>query len=203
MYLKYSDVKWRWLKATDVGYRLLRISDISSRYVFSHYQADKTTNREKISVRMQNPAKDSSEPVDAIRLAYVGKLKDFGLLSERMVFTMSSSFVEARPAVDVMSVRMSSPSADAVLPSDRIVTTFGLVVRDAVGLNESFFFGGIFNVDIHNVVFPQDKVSGGFEKAAPDSAILSEFVRVGIRHMIDFYLGGFALGSVVFGGRIR
>lgn len=203
MFLKYSDTSWQWLRLTDSYSRLLVLSDISTRYVFSHVQQDATGNREKVSIRVVSYPADSSDVLDSIRLLYSGKTSDTAVLRDKMAMYMEKPVRDSLIPVEVVSVRFSSPYADAVLSSDRIVTKFTLLVRDALSLNEAFFFGGVFNVDVNNIVFTSDKLVTKQETDSSDVATVDEFVRVGLRHMIDFYLGGFTLGSVVFGGRLR
>lgn len=203
MHLKYSDVKWAEFRLTSEYSRLLRATEIATRYVFSLYTVERLRSTDSFYVDMTRAARDVNYGHDHIRLSYSAGVKDSSAAGDVTSFRISLPFRDTTPAVEAVSVRFRSPVGEVLLPLDAISCRFVHIVRDAVGYNEAFFFGGQFNVDVNNLVAVSDQTVGNFDSPQPDVAAVSEFVRVGIRHMVDFYLGGFAIGSVVFGGRTR
>lgn len=203
MFLKYSGVSWQWLRMSDTYNRHLALSDVNTLYVFSLVPRDETVVRESVSLGVISFVPEDVPALDATYLCYTCGLLDSTPVSERMAIEVFGVIPEFLVPVEVVSVRFASPFAETRLVSDRIVTKFTLRVRDALSLNEAFFFGGVFNIEVNNVVFVPDKLRASQKTPSADVAAVSEFVRVGLRHMIDFYLGGATLGSVVFGGRLR
>lgn len=203
MFLKYSDVSWSEFRLSGLGSRVLRVSDLTTRYVYGVEPEDVLYSADYMFFMLQNPVAEELIPSDSVLLSYSGVCAETCIVDELFSVRASLPFVDTCTLVEVASVRFSSPFAEAVLSGDRFFTDFHAVIRDAVGLNEAFFFGGVFNVDVNNIVVLSDIVAGRFASPSSDLASVNEVVRVGLRHMIDFYLGGFALGSVVLGGRLR
>lgn len=203
MRLNYTDVKWSEFRLTSEYGRTLRAVDVVTRYVFSFTTEEVLSASDTFYLELRLPQIESLLSVDKIRLSYSAGVVDSVLADERFSVLQDVRFRDSSQAVEVVSVRFRSPFSDASTSLDSVVTNFQLVVRDLVGYNESFFFGGRFNVDVNNIVFTLDSASSKMDSGLPDSAAVVEFVRVGLRHMIDFYLGGFTFGSVAFGGKVR
>lgn len=203
MFLKYSDVSWRWMRITDEIFQFLRITDVATRYVYSHFQDDKAFTLDRSLFEMKGSCKEAQVAVDRVRLSYSGKRMDTATSSDTVEMQFAGKFRDFLPPADVLRVSFRSPFAEVAFAPDRVTTFFVVNIHDAVGLNESFFFGGIFNVDINNIAAVLDRATTAQESGSVDSASVAEFVRIGVRHMTDFYLCGFAIGSVVFGGRLR
>lgn len=203
MFLKYSDVSWSEFRLAGLGSRVLRASDLTTRYVYGAEEEEVLHAPDYMFLMLHNPVAEELFSFDSVLLSYSGVFAETCSTGELFSVRASLPFVDICALVEVASVRFSSPFAEAVLSGDRVFTNFHVVIRDAVGLNEAFFFGGVFNVDVNNIVFLSDAAAGRFTSPSSDLASVNEVVRVGLRHMIDFYLGGFALGSVVLGGRLR
>lgn len=203
MRLNYTDVKWSEFRLTLEYARFLRATEVVTRYVFSFADEEVLSASDAFYLELQLPQTESLLSTDRIHLSYSAGVVDPVLTDERFSVLQDVRFRDSSQAVEVVFVRFRSPFSDASISLDSVVTNFQLVVRDLVGYNESFFFGGRFNVDVNNIVFTLDSASSKMDSGLPDSAAVVEFVRVGLRHMIDFYLGGFTFGSVAFGGKVR
>lgn len=203
MRLNYTDVKWSEFRLTSEYARFLRATEVVTRYVFSFADTEVLAASDAFYLELRLPQIESLLSTDKIRLSYSAGVVDSVLADERFSVLQDVCFRDSSQAVEVVSVRFRSPFSDSVALLDSVVTNFQLVVRDLVGYNESFFFGGRFNVDVNNIVFTLDSTFSEMDSGLPDSAAVVEFVRVGLRHMIDFYLGGFTFGSVAFGGKVR
>lgn len=203
MRLNYTDVKWSEFRLTSEYARILRATDVVTRYVFSFASEEVLSASDAFYFELRLPQIEGLLSVDRVRLSYSAGVVNSVLADERFSVLQDVRFRDSSQAVEVVAVRFRSPFSDAPVSLDFVVTNFQLVVRDLVGYNESFFFGGRFNVDVNNIVFTSDFTSSKLDGALPESATVAEFVRVGLRHMIDFYLGGFTFGSVAFGGKVR
>lgn len=203
MRLNYTDVKWSEFRLTLECARALRATEVVTRYVFSFSYSEVLSASDFFYVEFTIPAAEICFTSDVVSLSCTAGVRDSAHPLDSFVVQASIPFSDAVSPVEVLSVTFRSPFAEVSLASDFISCSYCLVVRDSVGYNESFFFGGLFNVDVNNVAFVSDNLATDVDSPQPDVAAVSEFVRVGIRHMIDFYLGGFTIGSVVFGGRVR
>lgn len=203
MRLNYTDVKWSEFRLTAEYGRVLRATDVVTRYVFSFADEEVLSASDSFYLELRLPQIEGLFSTDKIRLSYSAGVVDSVLANERFSVLQDVHFRDSSQAVEVVAVRFRSPFSDVSTSLDFVVTKFQLVVRDLVGYNEGFFFGGRFNVDVNNIVFTLDSASSKMDSGLPDSAAVVEFVRVGLRHMIDFYLGGFTFGSVAFGGKVR
>lgn len=222
MRLEFSDVSWAAFGVTDtytrllgttahswvlldvdkVYYQTLRAVDIVTRYVLGLVESDELFLADSTAFLIESRPGDTVFSSDYISLFYLAKVSDYSSPIESVSFRHSFSLLDFCAFSEVVSVGFRSPFFSAALSRDRIVTDFCVVVRDAVGYNEAFFFNGSFNVDVNNIAKSVDSFAVCVDSIRPDTAATAEFVRVGLRHMVDFYLGGFAIGSVVFGGRV-
>lgn len=203
MRLNYTDVKWSEFRLTAQHARLLRATEVVTRYVFSFSDSEQLFAYDLCRVELTVPKYEVCGASDSVTLSYTAGVKENISLPELFSVRVSARLSDVSAPVEIISVRFRSPFSETSLAADSIFCRFLLIVRDAVGYNESFFFGGRFNVDVNNILFTSDAFRTELDSPQPDVAAVAEFVRVGIRHMIDFYLGGFAIGSVVFGGRVR
>ena len=203
MRLNYTDVKWSEFRLTAQYARLLRATEVVTRHVFSFSDSEQLFAYDSCRIELTAPKYEACSASDSVTLAYTAGGKESILLSELFSVLVSARLSDVSAPVEIISVTFRSPFSETALASDSISCRYLLIVRDAVGYNESFFFGGRFNVDVNNVLFTSDAFRTQLDSPQPDVAAVAEFVRVGIRHMIDFYLGGFTIGSVVFGGRVR
>lgn len=203
MHLKYTDLKWAAFRLTAEYGRLFRATAVTTRYVFSTGPREVLAASEYMYFLFNVPSYETLGSSDRIRLAYSAGVSD--MVATPDVFSVSATFpfADARPAIDVTRVTIRSPFRDASVSLDAVRCNYTLCVSDVVGLNETFFFGGLFKHDVNNVVFSGDKIAGNLRTGGPEVATVSEFIRVGLRHMVDFYLGGFTMGGTAFGGRVR
>lgn len=203
MLLKYTDLKWATFRVTAEYGRLLRATTVTTRYVFSTGPREVLAASEYTYFLFRAPAYEVLGSSDRIRLSYSAGVSDSVAVPEVFAVSATFPFADARSAVDVARVTVRSPFRDAPVSLDTVRCNYVLRVSDVVGLNEFFFFGGLFRYNAVNVAFAGDKIAGNFRAGKPEVAAVSEFIRVGLRHMVDFYLGGFTLGGVAFGGRVR
>ena len=203
MRLNYTDVTWAEFRLTSEYGRVLRATDVVTRYVFSLTHNEVLFAADLFYLRLLLPQPEELFSSDYVRLSYSAGVVDTAPAVELFSVHHVAPLFDATQSVEVVSVGFRSSFSDSVVLLDSVVTNFQLVVRDVVGYNESFFFGGRFNVDVNNIVLTHDFTSSRTDSGLPDSAAVVEFVRVGLRHMIDFYLGGFTFGSVAFGGKVR
>lgn len=203
MRLNYTDVKWSEFRLTSEYARFLRATEVVTRYVFSFADAEVLAASDVSYVEFTTPAYEVCGAADRVSLSYSAGIKDIVSLPEVLSVLANVSLADVATPAEFISIRFRSPFSEATLVSDLISCSYRLFVRDVVGYNEAFFFGGRFNVDVNNIAFTSDVLVTDVDTPQPDVAAIAEFVRVGIRHMIDFYLGGFIIGSVVFGGRVR
>ncbi|MGL4614694.1 MAG: hypothetical protein ACRCVV_12515 [Shewanella sp.] len=203
MRLNYTDVRWAEFRLTADYARLLRATEVVTRYVFSFSDSELLLARDLCYIKFAVPSYEVCGVSDSIMLSYAAVIKDSILLPELFSVRLSTRLFDLATPVELVSVTCRSPFSEAAIASDSTSFRYAVFVRDAVGYNESFFFGGRFNVDVNNLVFTSDGLAAEIESPRPDLAVVAEFVRVGIRHMIDFYFGGFTMGSVVLGGRVR
>lgn len=203
MRLNYTDVKWSEFRLTSEYARFLRATEVVTRYVFSNVDAEILAASDAFYVEWTTPLYELCGATDRVSLSYSASVKDAVYVPEVLSILAYVSLADAPVSVEFVSVRFRSPFSEVTLASDLISCGYKLFVRDVVGYNEAFFFGGRFNVDVNNIAFTSDMLAVDVDTPQPDVAAIAEFVRVGIRHMIDFYLGGFTIGSVVFGGRVR
>ena len=203
MRLNYTDVKWSEFRLTSEYARVLRATEVVTCNVFSFSDSAQLSAYDSCRIALIAPKYEFCSASDSVTLSYTARVKESVLLPELFSVQVSARLSEVSVPVEIISVTFRSPFSETALVSDSISCRFMLIVRDAIGYNESFFFGGHFNVDVNNVLFTSDAYRTQLDSPQPDVAAVAEFVRVGIRHMIDFYLGGFTIGSVVFGGRVR
>ena len=200
--LETSALSWVSLSLGDVQYQILRAAEVTTRYVLSLVAADSVPASDFAFSRIVSVRTSSASVFDSVLLSFTAGVSELVPVPEFISFQHSFSLVDFFQPVEVVSVWFSSPFSSVLLTVDRLSLDFCLTVRDAVGYNEAFFFNGSFIVDVKNIANSVDSFSTAVASARPDVAATSEFVRVGLRHMVDFYLGGFAIGSVVFGGRV-
>ena len=203
MRLNYTDVKWSEFRLTSEYGRILRATETDTRYVFSFTDSEVLAASDSFYLQLTVPQSGVLLSLDKIRLSYSAGVVDSATPVELFSVQHSVFYRDASACVEVVSVTVRSPFSDSSVFLDLVVTDFRLVVRDVVGYNESFFFGGRFNVDVNNIVFTADSTASEMDSGLPDSATVVECIRVGLRHMVDFYLGGFTFGSVAFGGKVR
>lgn len=203
MRLNYTDVKWSEFRLTSEYARVLRATEIVTRYVFSFTDSEVLAASDMFYIKLTVPSLEVCGTADRVSLSYSAGVKDSVSLLETLSVLASVSLADVSVPTEFTSIRFLSSFSEASLATDLISCGYTLVIRDVVGYNESFFFGGRFNVDVNNIVSTSDIFNAKVDSSQPDVAAVAEFVRVGIRHMIDFYLGGFTIGSVVFGGRVR
>ena len=203
MRLNYTDVKWAEFRLTSEYGRILRATNVVTLYVFSLACDEILSASDSFHLQLLRPQFEELFSSDSVRLSYSAGVVDSAPAVELFSVQHVAPLFDAAQSVEVVSVTFRSPFSDAAALLDFVFTDFQLVVRDTVGYNESFFFGGRFNVDVNNIVFTLDSTSSEMDSGLPDSAAVVEFIRVGLRHMIDFYLGGFTFGSVAFGGKVR
>lgn len=200
--LETSALSWVSLSLGDVHYQTLRAAEITTRYVLSLVAADSVSSSDFVFSRIVSARASSASVFDSVLLSFAASASELVSVPEFISFQHLFSLVDSFQPAEVVSVRFSSPFSSVLLTTDRLSLDFCLAVRDAVGYNEAFFFNGSFIVDVKNIANSVDSFSTAVAGVRPDVAAASEFVRVGLRHMVDFYLGGFAVGSVVFGGRV-
>ena len=200
--LETTALSWVSLGLVGVHYQTLRAAEITTRYVFSLVAADSVSPSDFVFSRIYSACASSASVFDSVLLSFIASALELVSVPEFISFQHSFSLADFFQPVEVVSVVFSSPFSSVLLAVDRLSLDFCLTVRDAVGYNEAFFFNGSFIVDVKNIANSVDSFSTAVASARPDVAATSEFVRVGLRHMVEFYLGGFAIGSVVFGGRV-
>lgn len=203
MLLKYTDLKWAAFRVTAEYGRLLRATAVTTRYVFSTGPREVLAASEYTHFLFNAPSYEVLGSSDRIRLSYSAGVPDSVAVPDVFAVSATFPFADVRSAIDVARITVRSPFRDVSTSLDMVWSNYTLRVLDAVGLNEFFFFGGLFRYNALNVAFAGDIIAGNFRAGKPEVAAVSEFIRVGLRHMVDFYLGGFTLGGAAFGGRVR
>lgn len=205
MRLRLSDTEWVLLRGVDTSSSLHRITYLSSVLLFAESQKDSAPALDVATLTFGLRVKgDFASSSDAVSYSMLLGMPEAPVAVDVLSVRASFGFADMAAAPDVCSVRMQLPPADSASATDYVAVAFSLGIKDAVGFNETFFFGGVFNVDVQNIVFPSERLA--FDVVDPmdaDSASAGDSMVVGMRHAIDTYFGGFAIGDPVFGGRLR
>lgn len=205
MRLRLSDTQWVLLRGVDTSSSLHRITYLTSVLLYAESQKDDVPALDIATLTFGLRVKgDTAASTDAISYSMQLGMLEAPAAVDLLSVRASFGFADTAVTPDVCSVRMRLPPTESASASDYVAVAFSLGIKDAVGFNETFFFGGVFNVDVQNIVFSGERLT--FAVVDPmdaDSASAGDSMVVGMRHAIDTYFGGFAVGDPVFGGRLR
>lgn len=203
MPLKVTDTTWSLLRPTDVHSRLSRMTEVSYNNAvlmkpFSSVAADDLPYIHDTTLRLSGAAVG-----DYVGYTYTTGVKDTAPTTERLYFSWNYRFLDAVAPASKLLVTMRPPAvAEVHAPSDKVLSTIAVLLRDSVTASSSFLSGWQSFLDTVSSGFSSDVFYSTLVAKSPDTVATGDSVVIGIRYPIEAYFGGLAIGGSPFGGRL-